>query len=144
MTPAPLTSQRWPGAAIVILCGASSCAPRTPGSAQHRPHDDITRSELGQVLAESAYGAIAQLRPSWLFHRRIPTPTNPSPEPAIYLDRARLRQLDDLHTIPVEDVERIQFLMARDATTRFGTGHMWGAIIVITRSPGELGSRHRE
>jgi hypothetical protein len=87
-------------------------------------------------VSESAYSAIAQLRPSWLFHRRTPTPTNPNPVPAVYVDRAQLRSFDELHTIPVEDVERIRFLNASDATTRFGTGHLWGAIVVITRRPG--------
>ena len=122
--------------AIVILSGASSCTPRAGDTARPRPQDDITRSELEQVLSESAYNAIEQLRPSWLFHRRIPTPTNPNPAPTAYVDRARLRGLDELYTIPVEDVERIQFLTASDATTLFGTGHLWGAIVVTTRRPG--------
>ena len=120
---------------ILMLSGTSSCTPRTGGVTPPRPQDDITRAELEQVLSESAHGAIEQLRPSWLFHRRTPTPTNPNPEPAVYVDRARLRTLAELYTIPVESVESIQFLTASDATTRFGTGHLWGAIIVTTRRP---------
>lgn len=121
--------------AILILCGASSCTPRAGETARPRLQDEISRYELDQVLSESAYGAIEQLRPSWFFHRRTPTLTNPNPTPAVYVDRVRLRGLDELHTVPVEDVERIQFLTASDATTRFGTGHLWGAIIVTTRRP---------
>jgi len=130
------TPVRWALATMVVLSVLASCSPRTGGSARPRPQEDVTRSELERVFSESAYGAIRQLRPSWLFYRLTPTPTNPNPEPAVYVDRARLRRLDDLHTVPVEDVERIQFLNASDATTRFGIGHMHGAIIVITRYPG--------
>ena len=120
---------------LAVLSGVVSCSPRTGGAVRPRPQEDITRPELEEVLSASAYGAIEQLRPSWLFHRRAPTPTNPNPEPMAYVDRAQLRRFDELRTIPVEDIERIQFLNASDATTRFGTGHMWGAIIVITRRP---------
>lgn len=134
--PSPATTVLLVFTAIVIFTGASSCTPRAGQTARPRPRDDITRSELEQVLSESAYNAIEQLRPSWLFHRRTPTPTNPNPTPTVYVDRARLRGIAELHTIPVEDVERIQFLTASDATTLFGTGHLWGAIIVTTRRPG--------
>ena len=115
---------------------ASACVVGNPGPSRATSQGDITRPELEEILSESAYQAVEQLRPSWLFYRRTPTISNPNPEPAVYVDQAKLLALDDLRSIPVQDVERIRFLSSRDATTIYGTGHMWGAIVVMTRRPG--------
>ena len=131
------TARWWRHKAPLILVAISSaCVVGNPGPSRASSQGDITRPELEQVLSESAYEAVEQLRPSWLFYRRTPTLTNPNPEPAAYVDQAKLIVLDDLRTIPVQDVERIRFLSASDATTVYGTGHMWGAIVVTTRRPG--------
>lgn len=123
--------------AILILAAATSaCVVGNPGPSRGSSQGDITRPELEQILSESAYEAVEQLRPSWLFYRRTPTLVNANPEPAAYIDQAKLLSLDDLRTIPVQDVELIRFLSARDATTVYGTGHMWGAIVVVSRRPG--------
>lgn len=119
-------------AALGSACVVGNVGPSRSGSSQ----GDITRPELDQVLSETAYEAVEQLRPSWLFYRRTPTLVNANPEPAVYIDQAKLLSLDDLRTIPVQDVELIRFLSARDATTVYGTGHMWGAIVVVSRRPG--------
>jgi hypothetical protein len=124
-------------AILIPAATISACVVGNPGPSRGSSQGDITRPELEQVLSESAYEAVEQLRPAWLFYRRTPTLTNPNPEPAAYVDQAKLMVLDDLRTIPVQDVERIRFLSASDATTVYGTGHMWGAIVVVTRRPGE-------
>lgn len=124
------------GALPLLLAAASACVVGAPGPARSMSQGDITRPELEQILSESAYQAVEQLRPAWLFYRRTPTISNPNPEPAVYVDQAKLLALDDLRSIPVQDVERIRFLSSRDATTIYGTGHMWGAIMVTTRRPG--------
>ena len=38
-----------------------------------------------------------------------------------------------LRNVPAEQVERIEFLSAADATMRYGTGHASGAILVTTK-----------
>ena len=118
--------------ALGSACVVGNVGPSRGGSSQ----GDITRPELEQVLSETAYEAVEQLRPSWLFYRRTPTLVNANPEPAVYIDQAKLLSLEDLRTIPAQDVELIRFLSARDATTVYGTGHMWGAIVVVSRRPG--------
>ena len=130
------TLPRLRGALPLLLAAASACVVGDPGPSRATSQGDITRPELEEVLTESAYQAVEQLRPSWLFYRRTPTISNPNPEPAVYVDQAKLLALDDLRTIPVQDVEAIRFLSSRDATTIYGTGHMWGAIVVTTRRPG--------
>jgi hypothetical protein len=46
----------------------------------------------------------------------------------------RMGGLEELHSIRAADVESIRFINARDATTRWGTGHMGGVIEVLLRS----------
>ncbi len=121
---------------LVLVAATSACVVGAPGPSRGTSQGDITRLELEDVLGESAFQAVEQLRPAWLFYRRTPTIVNANPEPAVYVDQAKLLALDDLRTIPAQDVERIRFLSARDATTIYGTGHMWGAIVVTTRRPG--------
>ncbi|MDE0358423.1 MAG: hypothetical protein OXN92_12800 [Gammaproteobacteria bacterium] len=133
----PTGAWRWLQMVLPLaLAVVSACVVGAPGPARSTSQGDITRPELEQILSESAYQAVEQLRPSWLFYRRTPTISNPNPEPAVYVDQAKLLALDDLRSIPVQDVEQIRFLSSRDATTIYGTGHMWGAIVVTTRRPG--------
>ena len=127
----------WRHVPLILVALTSACVVGNVGPSRGgRSQGDIQRPELDQVLSESAYEAVEQLRPSWLFYRRTPTLVNANPEPAVYIDQAKLLSLDDLRTIPVQDVELIRFLSARDATTVYGTGHMWGAIVVVSRRPG--------
>ena len=125
----PTGAWRWLQLVLPLAVAVvSACVVGAPGPARSTSQGDITRPELEQILSESAYQAVEQLRPSWLFYRRTPTISNPNPEPAVYVDQAQLLALDDLRSIPVQDVEQIRFLSSRDATTIYGTGHMWGAI----------------
>ena len=53
--------------------------------------------------------------------------------PVLYLDGARLESLDILRSIGYADLDSLVYLDADDATLRYGTGHMGGAIIVRTK-----------
>jgi len=50
-----------------------------------------------------------------------------------YLDGVRMSELNGMSTIPAERVREIRFINARDATTRWGTGHDSGVILVTTK-----------
>jgi hypothetical protein len=93
----------------------------------------ITRADLDKTSYMSAYHAIETLRPSWLWRRGNATISNPDPFPIVYLDGMRRGDLDELHMIPSDDVDTITRLSPADATTRWGTGHLAGAIDVRTR-----------
>ena len=53
--------------------------------------------------------------------------------PALYVDGIALTELDALHTIALSDVLDVMFLSGPDATTRYGTGHVGGALLIRTR-----------
>jgi len=95
----------------------------------------ITGAELADIPAGTLYEAVQRLRPRWLQNRGISSTRSMAPTPArVYLDNAPIGSPGSLRSISVTDVERIEFLSASDATTRFGTGHDGGAILVITRT----------
>lgn len=53
--------------------------------------------------------------------------------PKVIVDGMPRGEIDQLHTISVFEIQEIRFLSSGDATTRFGTGYVAGAIEVITR-----------
>ena len=50
-----------------------------------------------------------------------------------YMDDVKLIDLNGLSTIPSERVKEIRYINSRDATTRWGTGHGSGVILVLTK-----------
>ena len=115
-------------AAAVIACGS---APRRAQASRDR--DVVTAAELAAVAGGTAYEAIQRLRPEYLRSRGVLSLDTPTPAlPVVYLDDVRAGGLEALHTIRVADVYEIRFYNASDATTRFGTGHPGGAIVVTT------------
>ena len=68
----------------------------------------------------------------------IPNPGDPRATAAsipiiIYMDDVRLGEPSSLTNIPASRVKEIRFMNARDATTRYGTGHSSGVILVLTK-----------
>ena len=93
----------------------------------------ITRAELETVAASDAYEAIQALRSLWLRSRASPTPNEPNPQPVVYVDGAPRGGLQELRSLSVQDIESINYINGRDATTRWGTGHHAGVIEIRTR-----------
>jgi hypothetical protein len=51
----------------------------------------------------------------------------------VYLDATSLGGRETLRNIMTDEIESIQFLDARRATLRFGSGHVNGAIVITAR-----------
>ena len=102
----------------------------TPGRSSR---GDITRAELDQTSFLNAHNAIEALRPNWLWRRGSTTIMNPDPFPIVYVDGMRRGDLEELYSIAAEDVDTITLVSPADATTRWGTGHLGGAIHLRTR-----------
>ncbi len=57
--------------------------------------------------------------------------------PEVYLDGVLVTNPSTLYaTLPIEMVESIEVVQPSEAGARFGTGSMWGALIIETRRPG--------
>ena len=116
--------------AVALACATTTRRPATGTSPSV-----LLADEISAAGARTVHDAIARLRPSWLRGRRgrisMQDPT--AGEVVVYLDGARYGGQRSLASIRVETVLDLTFLAASDATTRFGTGHGGGAILIRTR-----------
>jgi hypothetical protein len=81
------------------------------------------------------HDALMRLRPIWLQERGPTTALGVAPL-VVYVDNIRAGTAEFLQSIPVETVREVQYIDARDATTRWGTGVAGGVILVISRAGG--------
>jgi hypothetical protein len=71
------------------------------------------------------------LRPQWLRARGSGSIVSPgSTVPIVYVSGIQRGELRTLQNVGVDQVQRVEFIDGRDATTRFGTGHGGGVIMV--------------
>ncbi|HUF49561.1 MAG TPA: hypothetical protein VMN60_01930, partial [Longimicrobiales bacterium] len=81
-----------------------------------------------------AYDLLTRLRPQWLRPRGSVSAQDPDAGyPVVYLDGTRYGRPELLRSLRTDDVQSIQYLGPTDASTRYGTGHVGGVILVTTR-----------
>lgn len=98
------------------------CSPLAPTS------NRVTGDELREAHVRTLLEAVGRVRPRFL---RSHAPRRGQSAVA-YLDGVRMGPVDRLRDVPVMDVVDVVFLPAADATTRFGTDHTGGALLVRT------------
>lgn len=135
----------WPR--VILLLGPIACVPVHPGPASLSPTSDgpaadrlvrdwnvITRAEIEPTEMLSAYDVVAYRRRPWLVTRGMQPPAEwRSVAPLVYLEGAPYGSCETLKSIAANTVDELRFLDALEATTRFGTGHAAGAILVTLR-----------
>ena len=132
----------WLGSGLLVLgiwaATSAGCATRQGAGARSRAANVITSEEARETSANDAYGVVQLLRPAWLRPRAALSLTNPGASYAkIYVDNVPLAGgTRELRNVPAGDIQEIRFISPSDATTRFGTGHSGGVIMVITRRGG--------
>jgi hypothetical protein len=109
--------------------------------------DEIALVEIQRSQARSALELVQELRPLWLQKRGIQNPGETGRASSngrdltvipgtggvmVYLDNARVGEVDALREIPVSSLSGARFLDAAAATQRFGGGHPHGAIVLLT------------
>ncbi len=122
---------------MLLVSGAFACATSGQSSGSRGGRNLITTDELSKEPSGTLFDAVQRLRPRWLQNRGISSvrAMRPTP-PQVYVDGSPVGSTGALHSISVSDVETARYLSASDATTRFGTGHDGGAIVVTTRTGG--------
>lgn len=106
----------------LVGCASSGSGSRPEGATRNR----IVEAELEGLGQISPLRAIERLRPQWLRPRGDETPQ-------LHIDGARRSSLSDLDSYQLSDIERMEYMSATDASTRFGTGYTGGVILVFTR-----------
>jgi hypothetical protein len=109
------------------------CAPSANGS-RGSTSGPIVQAQVEASTARNAYELVQQLRPTWLRARGTQSIQNPgSTFPVVYVNGTREGSIEALRTVEIALVREVEFLSAPQATTRFGTGHSGGAILVHFR-----------
>ena len=121
--------------ALIALCFTALACSGGQRSTQPSTRNMIVREQIAATGAADAYAVLQQLRPDFLRGRPAPSGDDiVTQTPVVYLDDTRLGDVGQLRTIPASMISTIRLISARDATTRWGTGHPAGAIEVRTGS----------
>jgi len=121
------------GLMLALLLGTAACT----GSGQSREGggdpNEITRQEIQRVeQVSSAYSVVQRLRPNWLRKRGPSSVSNPG-DVIVYVEGSRYGPPESLRQLDPLNVASMRFLSDNEATTRYGTGHDNGVILVRLR-----------
>ena len=116
-----------------LACAGVGCAGNTAGDGTRRDANLITYEEVSETHFTNAYELINALRPNWLQARSQSIGTRSAGLPVIYVDGSRMGTVEFLRQIPAGQVQTAQFLRAPEATSRYGSNHTGGAILIVTR-----------
>jgi hypothetical protein len=94
----------------------------------------ITVEQMAQYPGANAYEIVQRIRPRFLQRRGQTSISNQeSPYPLVYMDGMRRGTIDELRQIPSLILDSIEYISPADATTRWGTGHTAGVILLTSR-----------
>ena len=114
-------------------------APPSASSGGSRSQDVIAEAEIATRAREAtnALQIIQTLRPQMLRSRGMTSVSKGATAddmlPRVYVDEIAYGNLNSLSNLTASQIKEIRFINSRDATTRWGTGHMGGVILVSTR-----------
>jgi hypothetical protein len=101
--------------------------PATESRAPRGAANLITEAEISSSSVQNALEAVQSLRPAMMRPRPGGGPV------MLYLDNVKMMDLNVLSTVPAGRILEIRYISAQDATTRWGTGHASGVILVTTK-----------
>lgn len=124
-------------ALVSLTMALGACASSGTSSSPSRSATVITAAELETVEELNAYEAVQRLRSNWLRTRgRVSMASQQGIQ--LYIDGIHRGYVSELVSIRANAVGQMRFLSAREATARFGTDHVDGAVLV-TMKRGEDG-----
>jgi len=121
-----------------IILASSACTASSPdtgdGSVPSVNRNYITQEQIRGTAARNALDAVRTLRPAWLV-KRGPQSVSFEADIVVYFGRARLGGLQALSEIAAGTITSMEFLTPAAANFRFGAGHPYGAIVVLSQEP---------
>jgi len=125
-------------ALVTVSCATSGGSSSSGLRPKSRNQDVIAETEISASASEAANALqiIEKLRPQMLRSRGLGSPTDVSGEsarPKVYVDNVAYGDVGTLSNVTASQIREIQFINSRDATTKWGTGHMGGVILVIMK-----------
>ena len=120
--------------AAVAMLLLASCHSANKWDAPAPSRNVITRAEIEDSHANSAWDAVAKLRANFMTSRGANSLlVKVNKEPTVYLDDVEYGNLGTLRQIPASSVAEIRFIEGWNAETKYGPGHAAGVIQVFSR-----------
>lgn len=116
----------WGGA----VAGATALSSTQAHAQRHQ--NRLTGDELRATSKDNLFDAIRALRPNWMA-RRGRGSISTMEYVKVYRDGMQQGPPAVMRDMNLEEVTEVTYLSASDATTRYGTGHESGAILISTR-----------
>lgn len=121
---------------VAVASVVSGCGTSGEGSRASLAKEVLLADEIAQSSAVTAYDAVRLRRPGFLQTRgpkSMYASSRSSVRPSVYLNGLYHGALETLNTISAVEVQEIRYIDAKDATLLYGTGHVAGIIMVITK-----------
>jgi hypothetical protein len=112
---------------ILLLAACASGGAATPRTTRNI----IGRPEIEATNASHALELIERLRPEFLRPRSGSGAGLTAP--VVYINDIRANSRSQLEALPKDLILEVVYIESQDATTRYGTGHGAGAVLVSTR-----------
>jgi hypothetical protein len=111
--------------ALLVVIAAACSAAQQAGDVPRRTtsRDVLLAEEIRSTDVDNLLDAIRRLRPRFL------TPGQGGANPVVYIN-GRRATINDLRSLRPDEVAEVRYLESGEATTRYGTGHLGGAIEV--------------
>lgn len=130
--------------AVAVGCSSTGSVSETGAMRSMRGSANlITEQEIAAGSYSTALDVIENLRPAMLRPRASSLTSTAvagtsqnmaaSVNVICYVDEVRLGETSNLRSIPAQQIREVRYINARDATTRWGTGHGSGVVQVITK-----------
>ena len=125
-------------AALVLICFLTACgSARSASSPTGYAFDRLVTYEeirTAKYAGTTAWDLLSKIRPNFLRSRGPSSLRDLTPVTAVvYVNGSLYGKLESLKSLNAEDLREIEFIDASEATTRFGTDHVGGAILIRTR-----------
>lgn len=120
-------------AVLGALLFAAACGTMASGNGASR--NTITRQQMIDVGASTAYDAVQKLQPSWFTSRGPRSISDNTPTvPDVYVNGSDVGDISYLQGLRPDDVDHLRFWDVGEASARFGMGHPRGVIEVVMRT----------
>lgn len=129
---------RFAGYALFLGVAGSACTMGGTTTLAPPTADRIVSEDVRASTAGNAYELVRHLRPQWLQGRgRESLRTSVEARPVVYVGSTRQGEVDILRSFSLGGIEELLYVDATTATTRYGSGHAGGVILVVLREPAE-------
>lgn len=119
--------------AVQAGCASSGSLPSSATGQPSRKADVIAEAELAAAPESDLYTAVERLRPAFLRTQGQSTMQGTSVAINVYVDGGLLGDVNTLHQLVPSEIREVRYLNPSEATMRFGTGNLAGAILVTRK-----------